>query len=216
MKLPVLHIYTHDSIGVGEDGPTHQPIEHLAALRAIPGVVVIRPADANEVAAAYRTALRLDENPVALVLTRQNLPTLDREKYAPAAGTEKGGYILSDAPEGKPQVILMASGSEVSLCVGAQEKLAEVGIAARVVSMPSWELFDMQPQEYRDGVLPPEVTARVAVETGVEMGWSRYLGPGGEFVGMKGFGASGPAGELMEHFGFTVDNVVAVAKGLLG
>ncbi len=216
MKLPVLHIYTHDSIGVGEDGPTHQPIEHLAALRAIPGVVVIRPADANEVAAAYRTALRLDENPVALVLTRQNLPTLDRAKYAPAAGTEKGGYILSDAPEGKPQVILMASGSEVSLCVGAQEKLAAEGIAARVVSMPSWELFDMQPQEYRDGVLPPEVTARVAVETGVEMGWSRYLGPRGEFVGMKGFGASGPAGELMEHFGFTVDNVVAVAKGVLG
>lgn len=215
MKLPVLHIYTHDSIGVGEDGPTHQPVEHLAALRAIPDLVVLRPADANEVVASYRTAMRLDKNPVALVLTRQNLPTLDRTRFAAADGTEKGAYVLADPPEGKPQVILIASGSEVSLCVEAYESLAQEGIATRVVSMPSWELFEMQPVEYRTSVLPPDVPARVAVEAGIEQGWCRYTGDRGTFIGMESFGASGPAKVLMEHFGFTVDNVVAKAKSLL-
>jgi transketolase len=214
MGLPVFYILTHDSIGVGEDGPTHQPVEHLAALRAIPNLLVLRPADANEVAEAYKVIMSLRRQPAALVLTRQNLPTLDRTKYAPASGVQKGGYVLADAPNGKPEVILIASGSEVSLCVEACGQLAGEGVKARVVSLPCWELFDAQPAEYRDSVLPPEVTARVGVETGVEQGWSKYLGPGGRFIGMSSFGASAPAATLMEHFGFTVDNVVATAKQL--
>ena len=212
MGLPVLFIFTHDSIGVGEDGPTHQPIEHLAALRAIPNLVVLRPGDANETAEAYKAALLLDRQPAALVLTRQNLPTLDRAKFAPAAGVQKGGYVLADAPDGKPQVILIGTGSEVSLCMAAYEKLAAEGIKARVVSLPSWELFDAQPKEYRDAVLPPGVTARVAVELGVEQGWRKYLGPRGRFVGMHGFGASAPVGVLLKHFGFTPEAVAAAAK----
>jgi len=212
MGLPVFYILTHDSIGVGEDGPTHQPIEQLAALRAIPNLVVIRPGDANEVAEAYRAILTLQRQPAALILTRQNLPTLDRSKYAPASGLQQGGYVLADAPGGRPQVLLIASGSEVSLCVGAYEKLLAEGIPARVVSLPSWELFEAQPAAYRQAVLPPEVTARVGVELGIEQGWQRYLGPSGRFLGMSGFGASAPVGVLLKHFGFTVDHVVAAAK----
>ena len=221
MKLPVFYIFTHDSIGVGEDGPTHQPVEHLAALRAIPGLNVLRPADANEVAEAYRAILGRSDGPSALVLTRQNLPTLDRSEYAPAAGLQKGGYVLADGCDcksdngGKPDVILIATGSELSLCVEARLQLAGEGIKARVVSLPCWELFDAQPAEYRRSVLPPEVTARVAVEAGIEQGWSKYVGDTGRFIGMTGYGASAPAAELMKQFGFTVENVVATAKSVV-
>jgi len=215
MGLPILYIFTHDSIGVGEDGPTHQPIEQLAAVRAIPGMIVIRPADANEVAEAYRAALTLKNRPVALVLTRQNLPTLDRAKLAPAAGLHRGGYVLADAPDGKPQAILIASGSEVAICLDAREKLLAQGIAARVVSLPSWELFEAQAQEYRDAVLPPACQARVGVELGTSLGWERYLGPCGRFVGMNRFGASAPVGVLLKHFGITAENVAAQAKAAL-
>jgi len=222
MGLPVLYIFTHDSISVGEDGPTHQPIEQLAAMRAIPGLLVIRPADANEVAEAYRVGMSLHKNPVALVLTRQNLPTLDRTQCAPAAGVQKGGYILADAPDvgqvgnlPPPRVILIASGSEVAICLDTQQRLAADGIPARVVSLPCWELFDQQPQEYRDAVLPPDVHARVGVELGIELGWQKYLGCCGRFVGMKGFGASAPAGVLLKHFGITAENVAAQAKAAI-
>ncbi|MGQ9573904.1 MAG: transketolase [Thermoguttaceae bacterium] len=215
MELPVLYIFTHDSIGVGEDGPTHQPVEQLAAMRAIPGLYVIRPADANEVAEAYRAALSLAPRPVALVLTRQNLPTLDRTRYAPASGLHQGGYVLSEAPDSNPQVILIASGSEVHCCLEAQRRLACDGIPARVVSLPCWELFDQQPQEYRQAVLPPDLLARVGVELGVELGWRKYLGGSGRFVGMNRFGASAPAGVLLEHFGLTPENVAAQAKAAL-
>jgi transketolase len=212
MGLPVFYVFTHDSIGVGEDGPTHQPIEHLAALRAIPNLLVIRPADANEVAEAYRKVLPLKNQPAALVLTRQNLPTLDRTKFASATGLLRGGYVLADAPDGRPEVILIGTGSEVSLCVEAYEKLSAEGIKARVISMPCWELFDAQPAEYRDAVLPPSVTRRVGVELGVKQGWERYLGPNGTFIGMEGFGASAPVGVLLKLFGVTVENIVAAAK----
>ena len=212
MGLPVFYIFTHDSIGVGEDGPTHQPVEHLAALRGIPNLLVIRPADANEVVEAYRVMVPLKNQPVALVLTRQNLPTLDRTKYASAAGLRQGGYILADAPDGRPDVILIGTGSEVSLCVTAHEMLSAEGVKTRVVSMPCWELFDAQPAEYRDAVLPPEVTRRVAVELAVKQGWERYLGPRGQFVGMCGFGASAPVGVLLKHFGITAENIVAAAR----
>lgn len=214
MRVPALYIFTHDSIGLGEDGPTHQPVEHLAALRAIPDLLVMRPGDANETAAAYRTILPIHDRPVALILTRQNLPTLDREKYASADGVARGAYVLADSDN--PQVILMATGSEVSLCVEAYEQLKAEGIAARVVSMPCWELFEDQDQAYRDSVLPPQVTARVAVETAVQQGWDRYLGPGGRFIGMHSFGASAPVKDVMKRFGFTVENVVAQAKAALG
>ncbi len=215
MELPVFYVFTHDSIGVGEDGPTHQPVEQLASLRAIPGVVVLRPADANEVAEAYKIVTQSTKRPSTLVLTRQNLPTVDRANLGAASGVAKGAYVLAD-PEGeKPQVILIGTGSEVSLCLEASQKLAADGIAARVVSMPSWELFEDQPAEYRDSVLPPDVTCRVAVEAGVEQGWSKYTGCKGRFVGMSGFGASAPAKTLMEKFGFTVENVVAQAKAAL-
>ncbi|MFZ5829096.1 MAG: transketolase [Planctomycetota bacterium] len=210
--IPVFYILTHDSIGVGEDGPTHQPVEHLAAMRAIPDLLVMRPGDANEVAEAYRTFVPLKSQPVALVLTRQNLPTIDRTKYASAEGVRRGAYVLADAPSGKPEVILIGTGSELSLCIGAYEKLTAEGVQARVVSMPCWELFDAQPQAYQDEVLPPDVTRRVAVEAGVKLGWEKYIGRCGKFIGMPGYGASAPAGVLMKKFGFTVDNVVAVAK----
>jgi transketolase len=216
MRLPVLYVFTHDSIGVGEDGPTHQPVEHLAALRAIPNLIMLRPGDANEVAEAYRVALRLRDRPVALALTRQNLPTLDRAKYAPAAGVAKGAYTLADAAGGAPDVLLLASGSEVPLCLAAHEQLTQQGIKARVVSMPSWELFAEQDAAYRDSVLPPRVTARVAVEAGIRQGWDQWIGTQGRFVGMHGYGASGPGGTLMKEFGFTVDNVVAAARAALG
>ncbi len=214
MGLPSLFVFTHDSIGLGEDGPTHQPVEHLAALRAIPNSLVVRPCDANEVAEAYRTVLPITNRPTALVLTRQSLPTLDRTKHASAAGLARGAYVLSDVP--RPQLILMASGSEVSLCVAASEQLQAEGIAARVVSMPCWELFDEQDAGYRESVLPSSVTARVAVEAAVSFGWDRYLGPQGRFLGMHGFGASAPLNDVMKNFGFTVENIVATAKAVLG
>lgn len=212
MRIPTLFIFTHDSIGVGEDGPTHQPIEHLAALRAIPHLNVFRPADANEVAACYRAALEIKDEPSAMILSRQNLPTIDRERFGSADGAARGGYIVADAEGGKPSVILIATGSEVGLCLDAYARLADEGIAARVVSLPSWELFGRQPKEYRDAVLPPSVKSRVGVELGVSMGWEKYLGDGGVFLGMDDFGASAPAGTLMKHFGFTPERVAELAR----
>ena len=212
MGLPVFYVMTHDSIGVGEDGPTHQPIEHLASLRAIPNLLVIRPCDANEVAEAYRTVVPLKNQPAILVLTRQNLPTFDRTKYASAEGLKRGGYVLADAADGKPDVILIGTGSEVSLCVSAYDKLTAEGVKVRVVSMPSWELFNAQPIEYRDSVLPPNVTRRVGVELGIKQGWEQYIGRCGKFIGMTGFGASAPVGVLLKQYGITVENIVAAAK----
>jgi len=216
MELPVIHVYTHDSIGVGEDGPTHQPVEHYAALRAIPRLLVFRPGDANEVSESYRAVLGENNRPAALILTRQNLPTLDRSKFAAASGVAKGGYVLADAADGKPDVLLLATGSELHLAVQGYEKLTASGVKARVVSLPCFELFDEQPQAYRDQVLPPSVTARVAVESGIQQGWDRYLGPRGKFVGMTGYGASAPAGQLFKEFGITADHVVAEAQALVG
>ena len=215
MGLHVIHVFTHDSIAVGEDGPTHQPVEQLASLRAIPNLTVIRPADANETAVAWQVAAASKKHPVLLALTRQNLPTLDRTHYASADGVRQGAYVLSDAKDGKPQLILLASGSEVSLILAAAEKLQAEGIEARCVSMPSWELFEAQPQSYRDEVLPPEITARLAVELGVAQGWERYTGPRGDMLGIDRFGASAPAEVLLREYGFTVGNVVARAKALL-
>jgi transketolase len=212
MEIPVIHIFTHDSIGVGEDGPTHQPIEQLASLRAVPNLIVLRPADANEVAEAWRVIMQMQHEPVALILTRQALPTIDRVTYAAASGVAKGAYILADVPGGKPDVLLLASGSEVWLCLEAAEQLKAQGIKARVVSMPSWELFEHQPQQYRDSVIPPTVTARVCVEQASTFGWARYAGLTGEIIGMQSFGASAPLKELQKKFGFTTDNVVAAAN----
>jgi transketolase len=216
MELPTLFVFTHDAMGDGEDGPTHQPVEQLASLRAIPGLVTLRPADANEVVEAYRYILQLRHEPAVLALSRQPLPTLDRARYAPAAGVARGAYVLADAPGGKPEVILIATGSEVVLAVNAHEKLLAEGIRSRVVSMPSWDIFDHQTQQYRDGVLPPSVTARVAVEQASTFGWERYVGPSGRIIGMKTFGSSAPLKELQKHFGFEPDQVVAAAKELLG
>jgi transketolase len=212
MELPVVYVFTHDSIGVGEDGPTHQPVEQLAALRSIPGLIVLRPADANEVAEAWRVALSLKHEPACLILSRQNLRTFDRTRYAAASGVKRGAYVLADAANGKPDVILMATGSEVGLCVEVYEKLTSEGIAARVVSMPSWELFEHQPEEYRAAVLPPDVTRRVAVEQASTLGWERYTGLRGTILGMKTFGASAPLKELLVKFGFTGENLYAAAK----
>jgi transketolase len=211
MDLPVLHIWTHDSISVGEDGPTHEPVEQLLSLRAIPGMVVIRPADANEMTEAYRCALQLRNRPVALIGSRQPLPIVDRTQFAPAAGLARGAYVLIDAPDGKPDVILIASGSEVSLCVAARERLLTEGVKPRVVSMPCWEFFDDQDDAYRDSVLPPGVTARVTVEEGSRLGWHRYAGPSGVVLGMHTFGLSAPMKVVADHFGFTVEAVVAAA-----
>jgi transketolase len=215
MKLPVLYVFTHDSIAVGEDGPTHQPVEHLASLRAIPGLTVIRPADATETAAAWRAALLATEGPAALVLSRQNLPVLDRRTLAPAHMLAQGGYVLSDCADA-PEAILIGSGSEVHLALKAQSLLAEKGVAARVVSLPSWELFEKMPADYRDSVLPPGVRVRVAVEAGIGMGWERYVGASGAVVGMAGFGASAPGGVVMEKFGFTAERVVEAVWRVLG
>ena len=212
MEIPVIYIFTHDSIGVGEDGPTHQPIEQLASLRAIPGLITLRPGDANEVAEAWRLIAGLTHKPVALILSRQAMPTLDREKYAPVEGLRKGAYILADAEKGKPKVILMGTGSEVGLCLDVYEKLKAERIPARVVSMPSWELFESQDQAYRDQVLPPDIQARVAVEQASGLGWERYTGLRGALITMKTFGASAPLKELQSHFGFTPDKVLAAAK----
>ena len=216
MELPVIHIFTHDSIGVGEDGPTHQPVEHLASLRAIPGLVVLRPGDANEVVEAYRYLMQLHHEPAVLVLSRQPLPTLDRNKYASASGVARGAYVLADALGGKPEVILIATGSEVSLVVQAHEKLLAEGIRSRVVSMPSWDIFDHQTREYRESVLPPGVSARVAVEQASTFGWERYVGTSGHIIGMNTFGASAPLKELQKKFGFEPEQVVAAAKKVLG
>jgi transketolase len=216
MELPTILVFTHDAMGDGEDGPTHQPVEQLLSLRAIPGLVVLRPGDANEVTEAYRYIMQLRHQPAVLALSRQPLPTLDRSKYAPASGVARGAYVLADAPSGNPDVILIASGSEVCLAVEAHEKLAAQGVRSRVVSMPSWDIFEHQTEGYRDSVLPPAVKARVAVEQGSILGWERYVGPSGRVIGMKTFGASAPLKELQRKFGFEPDRVAAAAKELLG
>ena len=216
MEIPVIHVFTHDSIGVGEDGPTHQPVEHLASLRAMPGLIVIRPGDANEVAEAWRTIMVLRHEPVALILSRQAMPTLDRNAFASASGLRQGAYVLADPPNGDaPRIILIASGSEVGLAVDAWNQLTAEGIPTRVVSMPSWELFDTQPPAYREEVLPPGVTARVAIEQASTFGWERYVGASGAVVGMDTFGASAPLKELQTKFGFTPEAVVGIAKARL-
>ncbi len=212
MEIPVIYVLTHDSLGVGEDGPTHQPIEHLAIARATPGLLTLRPADANEVAEAWKVVMQLQHQPALLVLTRQALPTVDRTKYASASGVARGAYVLAENAGARPDVLLIATGSEVSLCVDAFEQLSKEGINARVVSMPSWELFDRQDQAYRDSVLPPAVKARVSVEMATVFGWERYVGTSGHMIGMHSFGASAPIKALQKHFGFTVENVVAAAK----
>ena len=215
MEIPVIYIFTHDSIGVGEDGPTHQPVEQLLSLRAIPGFIVLRPADANEVVEAWRFILQLKHEPAALALSRQALPTIDRSKYASAAGLAKGAYVLADAPNGRPELILMATGSEVSLCLGAYEQLSAEGRKVRVVSMPCWEIFEKQTPEYRDSVLPPEVKARISVEQASTLGWSQYVGHDGITIGMKTFGSSAPLKELQKKFGFTPEAVMEAARKLL-
>ena len=215
MELPAIYIFTHDAMGDGEDGPTHQPVEHLASLRAIPGLVTMRPGDANEVVEAYRYIMRLRHEPAVLALSRQALPTLDRSKYAPASGVSRGAYVLADAPDGKPEVILIASGSELILAVQAHEKLTAEGIRSRVVSMPSWDVFEQQTRKYRDSVLLPEVTARIALEQASTFGWERYVGSSGRIIGMETFGASAPLKELQRKFGFEPDRVVLFAKELL-
>ncbi|HTF90247.1 MAG TPA: transketolase [Planctomycetota bacterium] len=215
MELPVIHIFTHDSIGVGEDGPTHQPIEQLPSLRAIPGLLTIRPGDANEVGEAWRVIMESRHEPVALILSRQSCPTLDRTKFASAAGLRKGAYVLRDAPDGKPDVILIASGSELGLCVAAGDQLAKEGVKVRLVSFPCWELFERQSPDYKESVLPQEVRARVSIEQASTFAWERYIGTSGKAIGMTGFGASAPLAQLQKKFGFTVEGVVAAARAQL-
>jgi transketolase len=215
MELPTIFVFTHDAMSDGEDGPTHQPVEHLASLRAIPGLVTIRPGDGNEVVEAYRYIMQLKHEPAVLALSRQPLPTFDRNKYAPASGLSKGAYVLASASGGDPDVILIASGSEVCLAVEAHEKLIAGGIRSRVVSMPSWDIFEHQSAEYRESVFPSKVKARVAIEQASTFGWERYVGNEGSVIGMKTFGASAPLKELQKKFGFDVDNVIAVAKETL-
>jgi transketolase len=212
MELPVVYIFTHDSIGLGQDGPTHQPVEQLIALRAIPGLITLRPADANEVVEAWRAIIGLKHGPACLVLTRQAIPTFDRARYASAAGVARGAYVMADSEHSKPAVILIGTGSEVALCAEVYETLKQEGIAARLVSMPSWELFEQQDQAYRDSVLPPDITARVSVEAGSVLGWDRYVGMSGARIGMHSFGASAPIKDLMKNFGFTLEKVHAAAK----
>jgi transketolase len=213
-RLPVVHVFTHDSVLVGEDGPTHQPVEHLASLRAIPNLVVLRPADAEETVEAWRVALEYTDGPVALVLTRQPVPVLDRTRYAPASGLRRGGYVLADCP-GELELILIGTGSEVALCVEAYERLRAEGVRVRVVSLPSWELFDRQPASYREEVLPPTVRRRLAVEAGRPFGWERYVGCGGRVVGVDRFGASAPHAVLAQKFGLTPQAVYEAARQLL-
>jgi transketolase len=216
MELPTIFVFTHDAMGDGEDGPTHQPVEQLASFRAEPGLVVLRPADANEVVEAYRYIMQLRHQPALLALSRQPLPTFDRSKYASASGLARGAYVLADAPGGKPEVILIASGSEVSLCVKAHEELRAEGIRSRVVSMPSWDIFEHQAQAYQDSVLPPDVTARIAVEQASTFGWERYVGrSSGRIIGMKTFGASAPLKELLRKYRFEPERVTEIAKELL-
>jgi transketolase len=216
MELPVIHLFTHDSIGLGEDGPTHQPVEHLAGLRAIPGLDVIRPADANEVSEAWRAALDRHHQPVALVLTRQDVPIIDRSRYASAEGLRRGGYVLADPEDGDPEVILIATGSEVALAIAGHEKLISDGVRSRVVSLPCWELFERQEQSYRDEVLPPEITARVSIEEASTLGWERFVGFAGAKIGMHTFGSSAPLKDVQTKFGFTPDRVAETAKEVLG
>jgi transketolase len=217
MELPTIFVFTHDAMGDGEDGPSHQPVEQLASFRAEPGLVVLRPCDANEVVEAYRYIMALRHKPALLALSRQALPTLDRSKYAPASGLARGAYVLADAPDGKPELILIASGSEVSLCVKAHEELLAEKIRSRVVSMPSWDIFEQQSAAYQDSVLPPDVTARVAVEQASTFGWERYVGRRtGRIIGMKTFGASAPLKELLRKYQFEPEHVTDIAKDLLG
>jgi transketolase len=215
MELPTILVFTHDAMGDGEDGPTHQPVEQLISLRAVPGLTVLRPADANEVVEAYHYVMQLRHRPAVLALSRQALPTFDRRKYAPASGVARGAYVMAESPGGTPQIILIASGSEVALAIDAYEALTSQGVRARVVSMPSWDIFESQPQSYREGVLPPKVTARLAIEQGSVLGWDRYVGPAGRVIGMKTFGASAPLKELQRKFGFEPERVVSAAKELL-
>ena len=217
MSLPVVWVWTHDSIGLGEDGPTHQPVEHYAALRAIPNLWVIRPADANETTMAWKVALERSEGPVAILLTRQDVPVLDRTEVAAASGLERGAYVLWDGPveNGTPDIILLATGSEVALALDAARVLGEDGVAARVVSMPCWELFELQSEDYRDEVLPPGVEARLAIETGVTLGWHRWVGDRGDVFGIDRFGASAPGATVLEKFGFTPQNLVSRAEAVL-
>jgi transketolase len=215
MEQGVIFVFTHDSLAVGEDGSTHQPIEQLASLRAIPNLLVIRPCDANETAVAWRVAMQTRDRPVALILTRQDVPTFDRTQFAAADGLRHGAYVLADAPNGKPDIILIATGSEVSLIVAACQKLTENEIQVRLVSMPSWELFDAQPSSYRDSVLPPSAPARLAVEAGVTQGWRKYVGDGGDVIGVNRFGASAPGKVVMREYGFTVENVYERAMKIL-
>jgi transketolase len=215
MELPVIHLFTHDSIGLGEDGPTHQPVEQLASLRAIPGLDVIRPADANETAEAWRAAIDRHHQPVALILTRQDVPVIDRRRYASAEGLRRGGYVLADPEEGDPEAILIATGSEVALALDAHEELLGEGIRSRVVSLPCWELFERQEKAYRNSVLPPALSVRVSVEEASTMGWDRYVGPDGVSVGMHTFGTSAPLKDVMEKFGFTPDRIAAAAREAL-
>ncbi|MGH6797918.1 MAG: transketolase-like TK C-terminal-containing protein, partial [Roseiarcus sp.] len=212
MEVPAIYIFTHDSIGVGEDGPTHQPVEQLIALRAIPGLITLRPADANEVTEAWRVITGLRHQPACLVLTREPVPTFDRSRYAPASGLARGAYVLADAKDGKPEVLLIGAGSEVALCLEAYEELTADGVAARVVSMPSWELFELQSKAYRDEILPPGVKARVSVEEGSVLGWDRYVGMTGAKIGMHTFGSSAPLKDLLTKFGFTPEKVLDAAK----
>jgi len=216
MELPTIFVFTHDAMGDGEDGPTHQPVEHLASLRAIPGLLTFRPGDANEVVEAYRYVMQLPHKPAAIVLSRQPLRTLDRSRYASASGVAYGAYVLADAPGERPEVMLIASGSELSLAVDAHESLVAEGIRSRVISIPSWEIFEEQPPSYREDVLPAKVTARIAIEQASTFGWDRYVGRHGRVIGMKTFGASAPLRELQQKFGFEPDHVVATAKELLG
>jgi transketolase len=215
MELPTIFVFTHDAMGDGEDGPTHQPVEHLASLRAMPGLTVLRPGDANEVVEAYRYVMQMRHRPAVLALSRQLLPTLDRSKYAQAAGVSRGAYVLADAPGGRPEIILIATGSELSLAVQAHETLVGEGIRSRVVSMPSWDIFEEQAADYRDSVLPPAVRTRVAIEQASTFGWERYVGQEGRVIGMHTFGASAPLKELQRKFGFEPERVVAIAKDVL-
>jgi transketolase len=216
MEIPTIMIFTHDAMGDGEDGPTHQPVEQLISLRAVPGLMVLRPADANEVVEAYRVIMQLRHQPAVIVLSRQPLPTFDRNKYASAAGVARGAYVMADAPDGSPDIILIATGSEVALAIDAHETLLSQGIRARVVSMPSWDLFEHQPASYRDSVLPPTVTARIAIEQAAALGWERYVGGAGKVIAMKSFGQSAPLKELLQKFGFEPDRVVSAAREMLG
>ncbi|HEX7231857.1 MAG TPA: transketolase C-terminal domain-containing protein, partial [Candidatus Binatia bacterium] len=215
MQLGVVYVFTHDSIGVGEDGPTHQPVEQLVALRAIPRLIVIRPGDANETSVAWQVAIESRSCPVALILSRQNVPTLERNRYASADGLRRGAYVLADTPDGKADMVLIGTGSELSLVVAARERLAKLNIRARVVSMPCWELFDQQPTDYQEKVFPKAIPARLAVEAALPLGWHRYVGDRGDVLGVARFGASAPGNVVMEKLGFTVDHVVERATALL-